>query len=75
MSNSTAQGHSQNAEKVTHTKGRPLDQAMILFNCIPFQNGNFSKRKEFAPKWSKFFPLRAVPYGKENHFIILDDLP
>ena len=31
---------SQNAEKVTHIKGRLLDQAMILFNCFPFQNGN-----------------------------------
>ena len=34
--------HSQNAEKVAHIKGRQLDQAVILFNCIPFQNGNFS---------------------------------
>ena len=32
----------QNAEKVTHIKGRLLNQAMILFNCVPFQNGNFS---------------------------------
>ena len=32
----------QNAEKVTHIKGRLLDQAVILFNCVPFQNGNFS---------------------------------
>ena len=29
---------SQNAEKVTHIKGRVLDQAMVLFNCVPFQN-------------------------------------
>ena len=35
-------GHSQNTETVAHIKGRILDQAMILFNCIPFQNGNFS---------------------------------
>ena len=33
---------SQNAEKATHIKGRLLDQAMILFNCVPCQNGNFS---------------------------------
>ena len=33
---------SQKAEKVTHTKGRLLEQAMILFNCVPFQNGNLS---------------------------------
>ena len=28
---------SQNVEKVTRIKGRLLDQAMILFNCISFQ--------------------------------------
>ena len=33
-----------------------------------FSNGNFTKRKEFAPIGSEFFPLGAVPYGKENHF-------
>ena len=33
---------SQNAEKVTHIKRRLLDQAMVLFNCVPFENGNFS---------------------------------
>ena len=32
----------QNAEKVTHSKGSLLDQAVILTNCILFQNGNFS---------------------------------
>ena len=36
------QWRSQNAEKVTHIKGRLLDQAEILFNCVPFQNWNFS---------------------------------
>ena len=41
-SSETSQLHSQNAEKFTHIKGRLLDQAMILFNCVPFQNGNFS---------------------------------
>ena len=58
----------QNAEKVTQIKGRLLDQAMILFNYVPFQNENFSQRKEFAPRGSEFFPLRAVPYGMINHF-------
>ena len=33
---------SQNAEKVTHIKGRLLYQEMILYNYAPFQNGNFS---------------------------------
>ena len=62
------QWRSQNAEKVIRIKGRLLDQAMILSNCAPFQNVNVSQRKEFAPRGSKFFPLRAVPYRMENHF-------
>ena len=34
--------HGQNAEKVTHIKGRLLYQATIIYNNVPFQNGNFS---------------------------------
>ena len=30
------QWRSQNAKKVTHIKGRLLDQAVILHNCVPF---------------------------------------
>ena len=40
----------------------------VLFACDPFQNDNFSYRKEFAPRMSEIFPLRAVPYGMKNHF-------
>ena len=36
------QWRSQNAENVMHIKGRLLEQVVILFNCVPFQNGNFS---------------------------------
>ena len=36
------QWRSQKAEKVTHIKGRLVEQVVILFNCVPFQNGNFS---------------------------------
>ena len=36
------QWRSQNAEKYMHIKGRLLEQAVIFFNCVPFQNGNFS---------------------------------
>ena len=63
------QWYSQNAEKVTHIKGRLLYQAMILYNYLPFHKGN-SERKEFAPRGSsgsEFFPLRAASslrYGK-----------
>ena len=34
----------QNAEKVTHIKERLLEQAVILFNCLPPQNGNLKER-------------------------------
>ena len=52
---------SQNAEKATRIKGRLLDQAVVLFNCTPFQNGNISQRKKIAPSGSELFPLW---YGK-----------
>ena len=34
------QWRSQNTKKIMHIKGRLLDQALILFNRVPFQNGN-----------------------------------
>ena len=58
---------SQNTEQVSHIKGRLLGQAVILINCVPFQIENFSNRKEFAHRGSKFFPLKAAPFGMENH--------
>ena len=33
---------SQSAEKITHIKGRLLEPAVILSNCVPFHNWNFS---------------------------------
>ena len=61
-----------NAEKVTHIKGRLLDQAMIRFSCAPFQMWISHKGKNLLPKGanfgSEFFPLWAVPYSMENHF-------
>ena len=45
-----------------------------LVNCVFFQNGDFSLRKEFAPRGSEFFPLRAVPFGMKKrlflHYVI-----
>ena len=32
----------------------------------PFWKGVYSKRKEFAPKGSKFFPFRVDPFQKES---------
>ena len=55
------QWHSQNAEKVTHIKGRLLEQPVIIFNCIPFQIGTSLKGKNLLP-------LKAAPFGMENHF-------
>ena len=65
---------SQNAEKVMHINERLLDQSAILFNYVPFEKGNFSERKEFAPRGSEFFPLMEIPYGMENTLTKLDDL-
>ena len=31
-----------NSEIVTHIEGRLLDQLVVLFNYVAFQNGNFS---------------------------------
>ena len=36
------QRRSKNVEKSTPIKGRLPDQTVILFNCVPFQNENFS---------------------------------
>ena len=44
---------------------------MILYNYVSFQNGNFSKWKELAPRGSEFFPLRAVPKGMEESLLSL----
>ena len=49
------QWHSHNAEKCTHIKGRLLYQAMILYNYVPFQNGNFFKRKNLLPEGENSF--------------------
>ena len=45
-----------------------MEHTVILFNCVPFQIGNLSLRKEFAPKGSEFFPIRDGPYSMENQF-------
>ena len=33
-------GVARTLKKITHIKGRLLDQAMNLVNCVPFQNWN-----------------------------------
>ena len=49
------QGRSQNAEIVTHIKGRLLDQAVILFKCVPLQNGTSLKGTNFLPEGANSF--------------------
>ena len=60
-------GVARTLKKVCTPKGDYWIKHMILFNCFPFQNGNSSKKKEFAARGSKVFPFIAVSYGKENH--------
>ena len=76
QTNRWKQWRRQNAEKVTHIKERLLDQAVMLFNCIPFQSGSFSLRIEFAPRGSEFFPLEQfLMVWKFTFTTLLGDLP
>ena len=49
------QWRSQNAQKVTHIKGRLLNQATILFNYVPFQMGTSLKGKKLLPGGANSF--------------------
>ena len=55
------QWRSQKAEKSMHIKGRLLDRAMILYNCIPFQMGTSQRERILS------FMSSSLKYGK-NHF-------
>ena len=45
----------QNAEKVTHTKGRLLEQAVFLFNCVPLHMQTSLKGKNLLPEGANSF--------------------
>ena len=45
----------QNAEKVTHTKGRLLEQAVFLFNCVPLHMRTSLKGKNLLPERANSF--------------------
>ena len=64
------QWHSQNSEKVTHIKGDYWNKKRFSSVAPLFKIGTSLKGKKLLPEGagSKFFPLRAVPYGMENHF-------
>ena len=54
-----------------YIKVRLLKRAASIIISVSFHNGVFSYRQEFAPLRSKFFPLRAVPYGCSQRETIL----
>ena len=56
---------STNNLKITYTFRGGNSVKIIL---SPFLKGIYSKRKEFAPKWSKFFPFRVDPFSEGTFF-------
>ena len=69
------QRRSQNAEKVIHIKGRLLDQAMILFNCVPFQLGTSLKGKNLLPGGANSFLYEQFLIVWTITFTTFSDLP
>ena len=55
-----SQRRGQNAEKVMHIKVRLLDQAMILYNCVPFQMGTSLKGKICSQRKRILTPLKKL---------------
>ena len=53
---------------VTHIKGRLLDQAVILFNCVPFQTGTSLKGMDLLPKEANSFLYEQFLISIENHY-------
>ena len=70
----TSQWCSKNAEKVMHIKVRLLEQAGILFNFVPFQCGNFLKKRICSQREQILsFKNSSLWYGKS--LTTLGDLP
>ena len=63
-----------NTEKVKHIKGRLLDQAMILFNCVPFQMGTSLKGKNLLPEGANSFIYEQFLIVWKITFITLSEL-
>ena len=55
-------------QKLRTSKGDYRIKQCLSSSASLFKMGTSLKRKDFAPKGSELFPLRAVPYGMENHF-------
>ena len=64
----------QNAEIVTHIKGRLLYQAMILYSYVPFQNENFSQGKNLLSEGTNSFLLEQFLIVWKITDITLSDL-
>ena len=69
------QWRSQNAEKITHIKGRLLDQAVILFNCVLFDMGTSLKRKNSLTEGANSCLYEQFLTVWKITFITLSDLP
>ena len=69
------QQRSQNAEKVMHIIERLLNQAIILFNCVPFQMGTSLKGKNLLPLEANSFLYEQFLIVQKISFITLSDLP
>ena len=65
---------SQIAEKATHIKGRLLDQAMIIFNCIPFQMITSLKGRNLLPEGANSFLYEPFLIVWKITFITLTSL-
>ena len=65
---------SQDAEKVMHIKGILLDESMILFNSVPFHNGNSLKGKSLLREGADSFLYEQYLIVWKITFITLSDL-
>ena len=67
-------GVARTLQKVTHIKGRLLDQAKRLFNCVPFQMGTSLKGKNLLPEGANSFLYEQFFIVWKITFTILSDL-
>ena len=65
----------QNAEKVMHIKGRLLDRAVVLINCVPFKMRASLKGKNLLPEGANYFLYEQFLKVWKVTFITLGDLP
>ena len=72
LSDRMLQWRSQNAEKVSHSKGRLLDQATIR---VLFKMGTSLKGKNLLPEGANSFLYEQLLIVLKITFITLSDLP